>query len=263
MYVGKVGHTTMLTPKQTTIDLPFVQPKDERIGWFYTLIRRIMVGKLAKGMEQVYIHNLKTSRELTTKKGAIIAPNHTSYWDSCLFFLLSHMLGNRSFVFVAKLTLERLPFLRWCGSIPLDTNSKGIALQQLIATKHLTSEPTQFWIFPQGEHRPINQPLEFQKGVTVLAQSLVLPIVPVAIQYLYKDDEKPIAYVSFGNPLPFDASLDDIEQSVQHGLDDIQAFHMGRKAYDFIPLFQCSSKKQDDLATRILAWFSGKILGAP
>ena len=121
MYVGKGGHTTMSTPNLTTSDLSFVQPKDERIGWFLSLIRRMMTGKLETNLEQVFVHNIESSLQITASKGAIIAANHVSYWDSCLFFLLSHMLGNRSFVFVAKSTLERLPFLRWCGSIPLDT----------------------------------------------------------------------------------------------------------------------------------------------
>ena len=243
-------------PKQTE-----VQQNDERVLWFYRWIRKMMSNKLNQNMEQVYIHNMNTITDLAKHSGVIIAPNHVSYWDSCLYFVLSHQLSNRAFVFVARDTLLRLPFLRWCGALPINTRSKREAIQQLISAKSLHTSPSQFWIFPQGEHRPAHlQPLQFKKGVIVLAQQLHLPIVPVSIDYLYKDSEQPVAYISFRSPLPHSTTIAEIEQEIELGLQDIEARHMGEESLDFRPFYTSRSHSDDGLPTKILAWFAGKLL---
>ena len=222
----------------------------------------MMSQKLNQNMDQVYIHNIEVIQELSTNKGVIIAPNHVSYWDSCLYFVLSRKLSTRSFVFVAKETLERLPFLRWCGAVPINIKSKRQAIQQLLHAKTLNTVPTQFWIFPQGEHRPPHDlPLQFKKGVTVLAKQLQLPIVPVSIDYLYKDGEQPVAYVSFRTPLPHSCTVDEIEQEISLGLKDINGCHVGGVSPEFIPTYTRTQKSTDGIATKILAWFAGTILG--
>ena len=240
----------------------FVRPSDERVGWFLRLIQNMMSRKLNQNMEQVYVHNLDAIKDLALDKGVIIAPNHACYWDSCLYFVLSRLLSDRAFVFVAKETLQRLPFLRWCGAVPINTHSKRKAIQQLIHAKPLYIAPTQFWIFPQGEHRPPHhQPLQFQKGVTILGQHLQLPIVPVSIDYLYKDSEQPIAYVSFRQPLPYTSTVEDIEREITTGLTKISSHHLGLEELEFAPVYPQSSNTNDDLATRMLAWFAEKVLG--
>lgn len=262
MFVGKVGPTTMSTSKPTSLTKQTeIQQHDERVLWFYSWIRKMMSKKLNQNMEQVYIHNMDAITDLAKQSGVIIAPNHVSYWDSCLYFVLSHQLSNRAFVFVAKETLQRLPFLRWCGALPINTRSKREAIQQLIAAQSLHTSPSQFWIFPQGEHRPPHlNPLEFKKGVSVLAQHLHLPIVPVSIDYLYKDSEQPIAYISFRSPLPHSSTIEEIEHEIALGLQDIQACHLREDALDFRPFYTPRAKSDDGLPTKILAWFAGKLL---
>ena len=63
MCAGKVEHTTMSIPSISPPELSFVRPTDERIGWFLWWIRKIMTGKLAKNMEQVFIHNIENSEK--------------------------------------------------------------------------------------------------------------------------------------------------------------------------------------------------------
>ena len=156
---------------------------------------------------------------------------------------------------------SKLPFLRWCGSLPINTRSKKDAIQQLIAAKSLHTEPSQFWIFPQGEHRPAHlSPLQFKKGVSILGQHLELPIVPVSINYLYKDSEQPIAYISFRSPLNPSCTIEEIEQEVALGLQDISSHHLGVESLEFKPFFPPSSQSNDDLPTKILAWFARKLL---
>ena len=249
------------SPDQVTRSFTHTVQTDERWPIFLSVIRNMMTRKLQRNVEQVLAYNIEQTKELARDHGVIIAPNHVAYWDSCLYFLLSGFLSTRSFVFVAQKTLQRLPFLRWCGALPLNTTSKEHSLLQLLHTTHLNNQPTQFWIFPQGEHRPTDRvPLKCKRGILLLAKHLKLPIVPTAIQYLYKDDESPIAYVSFQPPLPYDSTIEEIELSIQQGLDDSTKHHVGLGSKEFTPLFPSASPKTDDLATRILAWISGRFL---
>ena len=253
----------MSTPNSPTVlTLPSIRLKDERTVFFLDFIRLMMSWKLDSHVEQLYVQNMREIQELANETGVIIAPNHVSYWDSCLFFTLSEHISRRAFVFVAQSTLERLPFLRWCGAIPLNTQSRTQALAQLKQAHRLSTEPTQFWIFPQGEHRPPHlQPLRFKQGVTTLAHHLELPVVPVAIQYLYRDSEKPVAYVSFRPPLPHHCSVLDIEGEVKRGLTEIDQFHLGKNDDSFVPLYKRSTTKKENLPTRLLAWFASWRLG--
>ena len=236
--------------------------KDERSPLFYRFIQWLMVRKLGQHLEQVYIHNLEEVQQLVSKESIIIAPNHVCYWDSCMYFLLSGLLSPRAFVFVAQATLRRLPFLRWCGSIPLNTDSKEQAVLQLKGVSNLNTEPTQFWIFPQGEHRPTQEvSLKCKRGVLMLAKDLKVPIVPMSIQYLYRDSEQPVAYISFQSPLPYTADISQLEQSLHQGLNASTKHHMGVETQTFVPHFPEAQPRTDDLPTRILAWFSGLVLG--
>jgi len=247
----------MSTPNPTVFQLPSIRLSDERSPIFLDVIRWMMAWKLDGHVEQLYIDNLHGAQEIANDTGAIIAPNHVSYWDSCLFFTLSELLSKRAFVFVKQDTLERLSFLRWCGAIPLNTNSSTQAHIQLKQGSRLCTDPTQLWIFPQGEHRPAHlSALRFKRGVTKLAEHTGLPIIPVAIQYLYKDGEKPIAYVSFRDPLPHHASVMDIEAEVKRGLQDIDAFHLGKDNDRFIAHYKRKVRERENLPTRILAWFA-------
>lgn len=237
------------------------QVNNERWPVFYHFIRRMMTKKLQKNMEQLYIYNLDEVRTLADSKTIILAPNHVAYWDSCLYFLLSNEIGARPFVYVAQSTLQRLPFLRWCGAVPVNTNSKEDALSQLRSATTLNTEPTQFWIFPQGEHRPTTAPIRCKRGVQILATSVDACIIPVSIQYLYRDGEHPIAYVRFQPALPSNTPLSALNQSLQQGLEQITEDHINEASERYTPYYKTSRQNEDDMPTRILSWIAHKILG--
>ena len=243
----------VIQPKSTTV-------KDERWLTFYHCIRRMMTKKLQRNMEQLYISNIEDIRSLASTQTIILAPNHVAYWDSCIYFILSHELSARSFVYVAQSTLRRLSFLRWCGAIPINTASTEQAVAQLRSAVTLNTDPTQFWIFPQGEHRPTTSPVRCKKGVQILASSVEACIVPVSIQYIYRDGEQPIAYVRFQPPLPSDATLSDVDQSLQEGLQWITDAHVHKSVEAYTPYFK-DNRLNDDIPTKILSWIAKKILG--
>ena len=84
------------------------------------------------------------------------------------------------------------------------------------------------WMFPQ--HRPYSthkSSLNFQPEVTLLSSHL-LPVIPVSIQYLYMNSEKPIVYISFQEPLPHHCSVNDMESSIKRGFTAIDDCHSGK-----------------------------------
>jgi 1-acyl-sn-glycerol-3-phosphate acyltransferase len=236
---------------------------DERRPIVLDIFRLIMGLKLKKNIHQMYVYGLANTQHLVNDTGAIIAPNHQSYWDSALFFYLSELLGKRAFVFMAEENLDNLAFFRWCGAIPLKIQSPSIAMAQLRTAFKIATEPTQFWIFPQGLHRPPHlRPLKFKKGVTTLASSTDYPIVPTAIQYLYQDDEQPNVYIHFGSPLSPHASPIDIEEAVSLGLEDIDSFYQNADSVEFTPLFKRPAPRRSWF-TRALSRFAQWSFGEP
>ena len=245
----------------TVLTLPNIRLKDERTVFFLDFFRLLMSWKLRGHIEQLYVQNMTLTQEVDIETGAVLAPNHISRWDASLFLTLSEHIGKRAFVFVPHTILAQFPFLRWCGAIPLYTEYPSQAIAQLKQTHKLSEEPTQFWIFPQGQYRPPHLPsLRFKEGATILANHVEYPVIPVAIQYLYRDSKKPTAYISFRPPLPYHCSVNDIEGSVKRGLKEIDQFHLGKPDDRFVPLYKRNPNKEH-LSTRILTWFSSWKLG--
>ena len=94
-------------------------------------------------------------------------------------------------------------------------------------------------MFPQ--HRPYSthkSTLNFQPEVTLLSSHLELPVLPIAIQYLYMNSEKPIVYISFQEPLPYHCSVTDMESSIKRGLTTIDDCHSGKDKDGFNALFK-------------------------
>ena len=124
------------------LTLPVIDLIDERRPILLDIFRFIMSLQLRKNIEQVYVHGLSNTQHLVNDIGAIIAPNHQSYWDAALFFYLSEMLGKRAFAFMSEDNLNNVAFLRWCGAIPLATHAPTLAMSQLRNAFKLATEPT-------------------------------------------------------------------------------------------------------------------------
>ena len=89
-----------------------------------------------------------------------------------------------------------------------------------------------------------------------LSTHLEIPIISVAIQYLYRDSDKPIAYISFQDPLPHHCSTLDIEASIKRGLTDIDSFHIGKNKDNFKPLFKRGLENKRSLISQAVSYFA-------
>lgn len=128
----------------------------------------------------------------------VIAATHLSYWDGPLGLLASHAAGLRPFWAMDRSNLERLPFLRAFGCLPLSRGER--AEEDLRALGDALREPGDvLWFFPQGRHRAVDAPLEVRPGVLRAAGGR--PIVPCALRMCWREQDRPAAILVFGPPL--------------------------------------------------------------
>ena len=247
----------------TVLNLPKVRLKDERSPIFLDVVRWVMSWKLRRNFAQVYVHNMEMAQHISVDTGAIFALNHVSKWDISLFFELSELLSKHAYIFLPESILQHRSYFRWCGAIPFNASSPRLAHAQIRQTHKLCSEPTQFWMFPQ--HRPYSthkSTLNFQPEVAILSSHLELPVIPVAIQYLYMDNEKPIVYISFQEPLPHHCSVTDMESSIKRGLTAIDDCHSGKDKDSFKALYKRKEGHPPRLFSRILSMIADWRLGS-
>lgn len=226
------------------LTLPVVDMVDERQAILLDIFRFITAMQLRRNIQQIYIYGLHNTQHLVNHTGAIIALNHQSYWNTPLFLYLSELLGKRAFSFMPKEYLSNRAYLRWCGIIPLATNTPSIAQTQLRNAFKLATEPTQLWAYPQEQHHSVHfRPMQFNHNIGLLASSTAYPIVPTTIQFLFHDDKRPHAYIHFGTPLSSKASMIDFTHAVSLGLDAIQAFYKNPSSNEFQALFKRNDKR--------------------
>ena len=238
----------------TVLNLPKVRLKDERSPIFLDVVRWMMSWKLRRNFAQIYVENMEMAQHISVKTGAIFALNQVSNWDLNLFFELSELLSKHAYIFTPEPQLKHQSYLRWCGAIPLNVETPRLAQAQIRQTHKLCAEPTQFWMFPQ--HRPYSthkSTLNFQPEIALLSSHLELPVIPVAIQYLYMDSEKPIVYVSFQEPLPHHCSVADMENSIKRGFTTIDNFYSGKDNDAFNALYKRKEGRSPSLLIRFLS----------
>src|SRR6185436_20823668 len=91
--------------------------------------------------------------------------------------------------YVMKAELLRIPIYGWLGykqqMIPVDRAGGGVALKGVLrGAERAIAEGRQVIIFPQGTRTPPGGPVEshhYLPGVTLLYQSLGMPVTPVAL----------------------------------------------------------------------------------
>ena len=138
--------------------------------------------------------------------------------------------------------------------MPLDRSRPGSADAGLTAAADYLDRPGRsVWIFPQGRQRPAwLRPLDLKRGVQRIGQRAGAPIVPVSIQYGFREHAVPSAVFDFGPPLPSTAPVDVLEAALCAGLDRIDDFFTGDGAR-FSPLLAPrTGRSEDGIGSRLL-----------
>ena len=131
--------------------------------------------------------------------------NHSAWWDPILAFHLSHDLFRRDgYGLMQGAQLVRFPFFRRIGCFGVTDSgvedARGVALYAARTLRGGAGRT--LWIFPQGELLPDRVPLRFRSGVARFARAVPeAPLVPVAVRYVFRNEQYPHCFVRVGEPL--------------------------------------------------------------
>jgi len=222
-----------------------------------TLARPYARRRFVRAFDGAFVHGIERLNVLLEHGSVIVAANHVAWWDALFLVLLDQRIGCESYCFMDADNLARLPFFAWLGAIGLDRTSPRRGLLDLDAGAELLTKPGRvLWIFPQGCQRPAHlRPLHLASGVRRLARRSGCPIVPLSLNYLFREHPQPTAAAAFGEPIaaPFRAVLQQLENQLCHGLDRIDQFVTGQDTAGFQPVTTPREQSSLPHAGRLLA----------
>ena len=133
----------------------------------------------------------------------LFLPNHSSWWDGFVGFLLSRQWQRRFYVMMQLDQLQRYSFFARIGAFSIDRSNPEAIQGDLAYAQALLSKNEALWIFPQGALLPAHaKPLKLATGAARLA--LAVPqtrIVPVGIRLVFRQEAKPELFVRLGAPM--------------------------------------------------------------
>ncbi len=149
------------------------------------MLKKVIRSSLRSGLNGVYL------RGDLPQHGGLIAANHHSWWDG---YLAAELAWGQSWPFgilMNEKNLARFSFFRVLGV--LGSSELRPALRRLQA-----GEP--FFIYPEGDIKPVGPLQTLQKGTGWLAQKAAVPIYPLAVRVVLRGSQLPEAYLWLGHP---------------------------------------------------------------
>lgn len=196
--------------------------------------------RFARRFSAVRVLGLSHLARSFTERPTILVANHTSWWDSLVFFdLCRRTFGVDAYALMDAKNLRRLKFLGWIGAFGVELGDKADGARAVAYGGTLLDRPGRAVIvFPQGRERPSSErPLAFLPGAAKIAHAAAqeVNVVPVSLRYEHGRAEKPEALVHVGEPMPLRervaATCAAMEAAVTRLLDETQrALHAGETA---------------------------------
>lgn len=115
------------------------------------------------------IHLFDPLPDITPDKPLLILPNHSSWWDGFIIYLLNKKrLHRKIYMMMLEGQLKRNSFFRLLGAYSIDPNRMKEVRRSLQYTLDLLNrrhEHSLICFFPQGELLPWHTPIRFGKGL--------------------------------------------------------------------------------------------------
>ena len=139
----------------------------------------------------------------------ILFSPHCNWWDGIVMYNITHRICHKEIRLMVE-ELNRFPLLRRGGAYSVNKKSAQSAMKALKYSVDLLKDfRNQLCIFPQGIIRPPHyRPIEFQTGLTYIAQNAVkkygkVNLIPIAVDYCFLRDNRPEVIVDFGKCIEF------------------------------------------------------------
>lgn len=160
----------------------------ERLWWITRAWSRHLLAIAGVKVETTYEHALPDGP-------VIFVANHQGNYDICAMFLGL----DRRFVFAAKKSVFRYPFLGWsiraAGYIEVDRGNRGAAIRSLEAAGEKVRAGTSVAFYAEGTRSSDGSILPFKKGPFMYALKAGVPIIPVALEGSLQVNPKRTWYV--------------------------------------------------------------------
>ncbi len=140
---------------------------------------------------------------LPPELSVLLLPNHSSWWDGFLVYLLKEKIFLRPlYLMMLEEQLQHYRFFQRLGAYSIAPGkTKSVALSLNYTLQLLQHGCNLVCIFPQGELRPWQRrPLGYQRITDWLLNRLnrSITVLPLGIRLTFHDERKPVALLKFG-----------------------------------------------------------------
>lgn len=183
--------------------------------------------------------------------GAVLAPNHHSWWDGYVLREVTWVLGLDYRVMMLEDQLAHFPFLRRLGALGTRNLREAVRAAQSGA-----------WVvvFPEGALHPAGPIRGVQPGAAWIARTAGVPLVPVALRVVLRGAQHPEAYARFGRAVG-GAELGEVLSRELAALDaELLEGDPESPLAGYLRLSggRTSAQERLDLPGRVLAWVTGE-----
>jgi long-chain acyl-CoA synthetase len=169
-------------PPDPAVVAPLRQPKRIRAAFFFVVLQG------ARAIARVWLGFRVRGKEHLPHDGPfLICPNHLAYVDG--FFLAAALPARllRQVFFVGAAEYFVTPGMKWWAEavniVPVDPDANLVTAMQAGATGLRLGKV--LILFPEGERSIDGEVKRFKKGAAILASTLDVPIVPLAIDGVF------------------------------------------------------------------------------
>jgi 1-acyl-sn-glycerol-3-phosphate acyltransferase len=203
-------------------------PDVRRRPFFLQLARRYVHRRVAREFDGLFVEGLSRARMLAAGEPLILAANHVAWWDALIAIEIDAVLSTEGYCLMDAANLRKLPFFGWAGAVPLRRDSARAAHADIRAAARLLDRAGRMlWMFPQGRQRRAHlRPLQLQSGVRMLARQSGARVLPMALDYAFREAPAPSILASFCEPLDASSTrlLPQLEARLCEGLARIDRF---------------------------------------
>ena len=201
--------------------------KNKIIGSLFALYHKRL---LKKHFYRIHL-NGRENLANTGKTPAILAANHSNWWDGFIAYYISNRLMKcDDYLMMDIKQMKKYSFFKYIGVFSVDRESPPQAIRSVnYAAEILKDSNRCLWIFPQGEMTPQDKrPLVFYSGISKIAERAGrVQIIPVAFRYEFLMEQRPEVFISVGKPVVFTAGnknfTAELEQLMTKLLDDLKS----------------------------------------
>jgi 1-acyl-sn-glycerol-3-phosphate acyltransferase len=172
------------------------------IRWFIWYVRRYQVRPF---LTAVRLAEGGKPRDLPGDRAVVVVLNHASWWDPLLCMIAQELLpGRRHYAPIDARMLEKYGIFRKLGFFGIEPGTAKGAIQFLRTGQAILQQPdSALWITAQGEFADVRRrPIQLRRGLGhLLARCPQVAVYPLAIEYVFWNEKRPEALLSFGPPV--------------------------------------------------------------